>query len=91
MLWHINYFAGQEIMFLKSIHSFTVFLPHLPLGVKRKVLKTGKRVVIPQSPVKQFPHTHKKPYVLYVKLVPEDVVPSTSCNSKKPHDDSSTK
>ena len=61
-----------------------------PPKLKRKVLKTGKRVVIPQSPVKQFPHTRKKPYVLYVKSVPEDVVPSTSGNSNKTHDDSST-
>ena len=81
--------SGNNVLKINS--QFHGLFATPPPRVKRKVLKTGKRVVIPQSPVKQFPHTHKKPYVLYVKLVPEDVVPSTSCNSKKPHDDSSTK
>ena len=61
-----------------------------PPRIKRKLLKTSKKVVIPQAPVKQFPQSRKTPYVLYVKSVPENVVPSTSRNSNETHDDSST-
>ena len=80
--------SGNNVLKINSQFHCPFAAP--PPKLKRKVLKTGKRVVIPQSPVKQFPHTRKKPYVLYVKSVPEDVVPSTSGNSNKIHDDSST-